>query len=230
MKQFFIVTSFFFLSFYCKAQDILKQPKNLKEENRWEGTPEMPVGATIQLTGIHRELPDSYVAGDKLSIRFYQPLNIPTVIVARHKDPDASNYLMEVKKRNWEKGWQTFTPWNVSEVLIPKGMNANDLSVLIKTTNEVFLPASVIKNSALPANFNRYRFYIWPPGNIPILTYKVINSQGEVLIEKTRNENQAKIVISILINMEVFPTDNYKMILQNNNVVLGTYTFYHIKL
>ena len=230
MNQYFILTSLFLMSFFCKAQDTFRNPNNLREGNRWEGTPEMLVGATMQLTGIHREVPDDYVSGDNLSIHFYQPKSTTTVITACHKDPDANNYLMEVKQRDWNTGWQIFAPWHVSEVLIPSQMKANDLGVLIKTTSGVYLPASIVKNSESFTKLNRYRFYIWPPGNIRLLTYKVLNTKGQVLIEKTKEENQAKIVINLLINMEAFPSDEYKLVLQNGTVVLETYTFYHVKL
>jgi hypothetical protein len=201
MKEIIIICFWCFYSLLsAHSQGSFWSDQNLKENNRWEGLTEINVGnSPLVLIALHSWRLKEYNKGDNLNIAFFLPDDKQVAINARNLSQENKKYKMVVKNERRKAGWQKFTPWHVDDVLVPKGIRANELAVLITDDNETYYPAAIRRNDTILSLIKQYTGYFYTPDFIDSVQIRVLDKNTDIISKKRSGQKEARSTFSLQI-------------------------------
>lgn len=151
--------------------------------NRFEGYKDYDISTKFQPLALHLGKIQRYKNDSVLSVRFFVPeqeQNVQNVqIEAGRINQGKRRYYMKVKKTQWPKGWQTFKPWPVSDVLLSENISSKELALRIVADNFLWLPAQCLIDHQDISPTDVF-FYFYTPRWISELTYKIGRHNGSL--------------------------------------------------
>lgn len=210
--------------------------------NRYEGVKSVDVSAPdlelLSFVAYREEIPPG--SDVNLTVKFFMSSDTTLYITAKELIPKRY-YLMKPLIKNWEKGWQQFSPWPTSEVIIPLNINLEQLGVVGRLFSERIgsghIAPLVIFHSEFKSPIEKYHLYLISKETLSRLNYYLYRTDDRQPFEseKVRKTFFSKTPIPIVIDMTTQSEGMYRLFIKSR--VKGrpdgpkrTYFFYHKRI
>ena len=172
-----------------QAQDFRTETND--RGNRFEGYAEKQISSRFRLVGVLGYRLRAYEPGDVLQVSFPMPTTSQEALVNAYCLGGCRGlYRMEAKQTSWDRGWQTFGPWQVDAVLTPENITARQIAVLVQDEKEVLLPAYLHTGTRPMDAPGRYRVYFFTPERIERLEHELIHIETGTTYEGDALESE----------------------------------------
>lgn len=236
---FIMLTSIGLLLSYTPATSEEKYDYRERGKNRMEGKQDVPSASldlrVVSFLGYREDI--SFSSKDVLKLKFFVRTEEPIFITASEINP-VHYYFMRPLRSKWPSGWQIFSPWQASEVLIPLGIPIHNLGIIarIGSTKEGSgqLAPLLLYTENPPPKIASYKMILVSRENLSKMQYTLsrIGTKPTSFQQNLHKDFPAETPIILDLNLKDEQANMFELtvkgkIRNSNEGPKRTYTFFH---